>query len=556
MYYSYYGLTENPFKIAPDHRFLYLSETHREALAALVYGLEEGHSFLLLTGEVGTGKTIVLDSFRINIANDIKVIAIANPKISGEDFFYILSRRFNPEGSRLSKAQILEHLEIISNEKAADAHHTLLIIDEAQTLSHDLIEEIRLLSNMPPSVLQVFLVGQPELQELLAQKQFRSLDQRIGIRCDLRPMDRRETEDYIQHRLKVAGCKNYRSIFRQDALDVIYAYSRGIPRVINKLCDQVLITGFAENVRQIPEHIVKKTIRELATDAANPNKEAKKNIFYRLLFTEIKLFSIIVRIILFFVIMLLAAILVMDLMPDKTKPLSLKHNTTVPLAEHRTSQNVEPVRQLIEIGEKPPSTVLTDVTEQPIKEKTISNQPVTSVTSGITPAESVKNKPEQPVPTAAISDKKASPVLQLIPEAPPSHMTEQPIKEKTISNQPVTSVTSGITHEASVKNKPEQPLDTTLAMPGRKAALVQQTLPKEPPSQMSLSHPAVPETSIISVKQGDSLSRLIQTYYGEFNATIFRRVTEFNPHIKNPDTIHPGEKINFPKISGATNSDQ
>jgi type II secretory pathway predicted ATPase ExeA len=494
MYYSYYGLSENPFKIAPDHRFLYLSETHREALAALVYGLEEGHTFLLLTGEVGTGKTIVLDSFRINIAKDIRVIVIANPKISGEDFFYILSRRFNPEGSRLSKAQILEHLEIISGGKAADARHTLLIIDEAQTLSHDLIEEIRLLSNMPPSVLQIFLVGQPELQALLTQKQFRSLDQRIGIRCDLRPMDRRETEDYIQHRLKVAGCKNYRAIFKQDALDVIYTYSRGIPRIINKLCDQVLITGFAENVRQIPEHIVKQTIRELATDGTKPHKETKKYFFYKLLFREIKLFSVIVRILLFFIIILLAAILVMDLMPVKSNPLSLKHSTTVSFAEPRAGQNVEPVQQSIEMGNNTPSTAPADVTDQPIKKETISAPPATSVTSVITPEASVNNKPEQPDPTVAKADKKASPLLQSLPEAPSSLMPSSP--------------------------------------------------------------PAVPEIGIVSVKQGDSLSRLIQTYYGQFNATIFKRVTELNPHIKNPDTIHPGEKLNFPKISDATNSGQ
>jgi general secretion pathway protein A len=494
MYYSYYGLTENPFKIAPDHRFLYLSETHKEALAALVYGLEEGHAFLLLTGEVGTGKTIVLDSFRINIDKNIRVIAIANPKISGEDFFYILSRRFNPEGSRLSKAQILEHLEMVSNEKAADALHTLLIIDEAQTLSHDLIEEIRLLSNMPPSVLQIFLVGQPELKELLAQKQFRSLDQRIGIRCDLRPMGRRETEDYIQHRLKVAGCKNYRSIFRQDALDVVYTYSKGIPRVINKLCDQVLITGFAENVRQIPEHIVKRTIKELATEGSIPHKGANKKYFYTLLFTEIKPFSVIGRIFLFIILILLAAIFVLNLMPDESKILSLKHNTTMSLTEPRASQTVEPVKQSIEFENKTPSRV-------------------------------------------------------------PAEVTDQPIKEETISNSPVTSGAAGITLEAPVKNEPE-PSDPTVVIPDNKAAPVQQSPQEAPTNLMPPSPPAVPETGMVMVKQGDSLTKLIQTYYGEFNDTIFRRVTESNPHIKNPDTIYPGDKLNFPKISDATNSGQ
>jgi type II secretory pathway predicted ATPase ExeA len=494
MYYSYYGLRENPFKIAPDHRFLYLSETHREALAALVYGLEEGHTFLLLTGEVGTGKTIVLDSFRINIDKNIRVIVIANPKISGEDFFYILARRFDLEGNRLSKARILEHLEMISNERAADAPHTLLIIDEAQTLSHDLIEEIRLLSNMPPSVLQIFLVGQPELKELLAQKQFRSLDQRIGIRCDLRPMDRRETEDYIQHRLKVAGCKNYRSTFRQDALGVIYTYSRGIPRVINKLCDQVLINGFAENVRQIPEHIVKQTIKEIATDGTRPHQETK-NYFYKLLFTEIKLFSVIVRILLFFILTLLAAILVMDLMLDEPKTFSLARHPGGSLYEPRASQNAEPVKQSIEIEKKNQSPIPTDVTSLPIKKETISNPPVTSVTASITPEASVKNKLEQSNPTAVIPEKQAAPVQQSLQDAPPRLMLPSP-------------------------------------------------------------SPAVPEIGTVMVKQGDSLSRLIQTYYGEFNDTIFRRVAESNPQIKNPDTIYPGDKLNFPKISDATNSGQ
>ena len=316
-------------------------------------------------------------------------------KFQIEDFFYILSCRFDLGENRLSKARLLEHLEMISNEKPADVRHTLLIIDEAQTLSHDLIEEIRLLSNMPPSVLQIFLVGQPELQELLTQKQFRSLDQRIGIRCDLRPMDRRETADYIQHRLKIAGCKNYRSVFKQGALDVIYTYSRGIPRVINKLCDQVLITGFAENVRQIPEYIVKQTIKELATDGTRLHKEAKKNYFYKLLFTEIKSFSVIVQIILFLILTLFAAILVMDLLPDQPKTPSLvRHQTGFP-TEPRASQNVEPVKQSIKIEIKNQSTMPASMADIPIEE-TINNPPMTSVTTGITPEASAKNKPEQP----------------------------------------------------------------------------------------------------------------------------------------------------------------
>ena len=283
MYYSYYGLKENAFKITPDPRFLFLSETHKEALAALVYGLEEGHTFLLLTGEVGTGKTIVLESFRANVDKNVKVILLANPTLSSDEFFYILTRRFGLEGDSLNKARLLDHLETAGDDKVKKTPHTLLIFDEAQALSHDLFEEIRLLSNLNPSILQIFLVGQPEMKERLALKEYKSLDQRIGIRCDLRPMDRSETEAYIQHRLKVAGTNNYRAIFRKDALDLIFTCTGGIPRVINNLCDQVLITGFAQNVRQIPAHIVKKTIDALTGMEADrtgvSNKTASTNFY-------------------------------------------------------------------------------------------------------------------------------------------------------------------------------------------------------------------------------------------------------------------------------------
>jgi len=147
MYYSFYGLKENAFKIAPDPRFLFLSETHREALAALVYGLEEGHTFLLLTGKVGTGKTLVLESFRANVDKNVKVILLANPTLTSDEFYYILARRFGIESDSVHKARLLDRLEMTSDDEDKKTLHTLLIFDEAQALNRNLLEEIRFLSN-------------------------------------------------------------------------------------------------------------------------------------------------------------------------------------------------------------------------------------------------------------------------------------------------------------------------------------------------------------------------------------------------------------------------
>jgi general secretion pathway protein A len=494
MYYSYYGLKENAFKITPDPRFLFLSETHKEALAALVYGLEEGHTFLLLTGEVGTGKTIVLESFRANVDKNVKVILLANPTLSSDEFFYILTRRFGLEGDSLYKARLLEHLETAEDDKVKKTPHTLLIFDEAQALSHDLFEELRLLSNLNPSILQIFLVGQPELKERLALKECKSMDQRIGIRCDLRPMDRSETEAYIQHRLKVAGTNNYRAIFRQDALDLIFTCTGGIPRVINNLCDQVLITGFAENVRQIPAHIVKQTIDALGRDGGRENRKSKKNSFYKFLFTEIKPLSAkgLILLVIFFVI-IIAAFLFIERMGNKTA-ISMRHTTELSPALPAIKQNTETVRNMAEIEEAKQIKIPVPENSRNLQDESRGNPPVNSITSSIPAEAETKDKPEQLNPTASTTDNNLVPAQQ-----------------------------------------------------------AQQEISTGPLSPPSLS---APELEVIRVNQDDTMARLIQNYYGQFNETIFRKVTACNPHIKNPDKIYPGEKLNFPKKIDTINSGQ
>jgi general secretion pathway protein A len=542
MYYSFYGLKENPFKIVPDHRFLYLSETHKEALAALVYGLEEGHTFLLLTGEVGTGKTIVLESFRINIDKNIRVMVISNPKITVEDFFYSLARRFNLEANSFNKIKVLEHLEMISDKTIANTHHTLLIVDEAQTLSRDLIEEIRLLSNIPSSVLQIFLVGQPELKELLSHREFTSLDQRIGIRCQLRSMDHRETQDYIEHRLKIAGATNYRSIFRQDAFDLIFNYTRGVPRVINNLCDQILITGFSKNVRTIPAYIVKQTIKELDYDGFGHHSKIEKNKFYKLFFTEIKPISIIGRFILLCILIILIVILCWELIFLKhTAPLIYTAN--LPFVAPAISQNAETAGQTAVSKNNAQDPLPAPIDSPPIKEKNSNTPSVTSIIVSMPIETSIKDEPKQQTSAAPMSQIQADFADNL------------PMRNGNVSNQTELSLTLSRSPEITIKDEPKQDAATTI-LSEKLSAPDQRALHKYQTDHVSAPLPVDSFVETVKIKQGDTFGKLITIHYGQFNDAIFRKVTASNPHIKNPDIIHPGEKLNFPQISNDINSVQ
>jgi len=492
MYYSFYGLKENAFKITPDPRFLFLSETHREALAALVYGLEEGHTFLLLTGKVGTGKTIVLESFRANVDKDVKVILLANPTLSSDEFYYILARRFGIEGDSLHKARLLDRLETICDDTVKKTLHTLLIFDEAQAINRDLLEEIRLLSNISTSIIQIFFVGQPELRERLSQQEFESLDQRIGMRCELRPMDRIETEAYIHNRLRVAGCNNYRSVYNKDALDAIFHYTRGIPRLINTLCDQVLITGFAQNVRQIQSGVVEETIKELNADgfsqfkASDRHKSPNKLISRRTSFDARSLAAI-----LLIIVIVIAILFVIEGIGNDVKN-SIRYTT-----------NISPVFL-----------------------------PPQQKDAGISPSDSDKS-------------------LHTDIEAPDKIIQQN---EGSDNNQTVNTVTSSITLEPEEPKKPEQqPLPEITTK--NQTLPVQQPTRESSQAALSPQAPVSPEMETITVKQGDTLVSLIENYYGQYAYGRLEKVAEYNPQIKNLNIIRPGEKIVFPKLPDEKNSD-
>lgn len=272
MYEQFYGLHEKPFNVTPDPRFLYLSKHHQEALAHLMYGITERKGFIVITGEVGTGKTTLLRSLLDRLDTRVKTALIFNPSLSLEDFFLLVSDEFELEPEGRSKGQFLLALNQFLLDCSSHGEIAVLIIDEAQNLSPELMEEIRMLLNLETAsekLLQIVLSGQPELLEKLNLPELRQLKQRISLRYDVHPLTKPEAAEYIHERLRKAGAKNS-SLFTAEAVETIYEYSRGIPRLINILCDSSLLTGYADEQERIEAAIVRESIADLeGTEPSN-----------------------------------------------------------------------------------------------------------------------------------------------------------------------------------------------------------------------------------------------------------------------------------------------
>jgi general secretion pathway protein A len=264
MYTEYYGLVRLPFEMSPDPSFLYLGEAHREGLATLVYAVNSGKGFVMLTGEVGTGKTTLLHALLGQLDSTTNSAFIFNPRLDPMGFFRMLFHELGVGPACETKAEYLLVLNQYLIDKLAANERVILIVDEAQNLSAEMLEEIRLLSNLetPTSkLIQIMLVGQPELQELVDQPELRQLRQRIALRHHLRPFDEAEVAEYVEERLAKAGYTG-RAIFKKKALRELYRLTEGTPRLINNICDGTLLLGY---VRQ-ETSLGSAAVREVAAD--------------------------------------------------------------------------------------------------------------------------------------------------------------------------------------------------------------------------------------------------------------------------------------------------
>jgi general secretion pathway protein A len=269
MYLTYYGLACSPFEMTPDPAFLYLGEAHREGLATLVYGVRSRKGFVLLTGEVGTGKTTLLHALLAQLDAGTASAFIFNPRLEPLDFFRVLFDELGIEENCRTKADYLLALNRFLIARLERNQPTLLIVDEAQNLSEEMLEEIRLLSNLetPTSkLLQIMLVGQPELAEMLAKPALRQLRQRIVLRHSLRPFDGSETTAYVEERLRLAGYTG-KGLFDKKALSELHEISGGIPRLVNAICDGALLLGYARELDELSRDVIREVARDLALEA-------------------------------------------------------------------------------------------------------------------------------------------------------------------------------------------------------------------------------------------------------------------------------------------------
>jgi general secretion pathway protein A len=263
MYREFYGFQEKPFTIVPDPAFLYLSDKHRLALSYLEYGLMDGVGFILLSGEIGTGKTTLIKQLLTQLETDMEVAVIFNTNVSAEQLLELILNEFELKPEARGKASYLDTLNQFLIGKHGSGHRVLLIVDEAQNLSQEALEEIRMLSNLQTDkdpLLQILTVGQPGFRTRLQHPSLAQLAQRIVVSYHLAPLSLEETKSYISHRLKVAGGKNDQ-LFTPEAVERIFHHSGGIPRNINVLCDAALVYGYADELSsldaQVIEHVVK-----------------------------------------------------------------------------------------------------------------------------------------------------------------------------------------------------------------------------------------------------------------------------------------------------------
>lgn len=265
MYREFYGVIRSPFEMTPDPAFLYLGESHQEGLATLVYGVRARKGFVLLTGEVGTGKTTLLHSLLAQLDPSTASAFIFNPRLDPEDFFRVLFDEFGIKVDCRTKGEYLLTLNNFLIDRLERNETALLIIDEAQNLSPEMLEEIRLLSNLetPTSkLLQIMLVGQPELNEMLMQPGLRQLRQRIVLRHHLRPFTPAELEDYVNARLRLAGYSG-KGLFDRAARKALFAVTGGIPRLANVVCDGALLTGYGRGMATIGGNLIREVARDL-----------------------------------------------------------------------------------------------------------------------------------------------------------------------------------------------------------------------------------------------------------------------------------------------------
>jgi general secretion pathway protein A len=276
MYKRFYHLKQNPFEITPDPSFLIATRKHNEALAALYYGVKRRKGFVVMTGEVGTGKTLLVRCLlQVLNRNEVAYAYVFNPRLSPMEFLQYIAGDLRLPVAGKSKSELLLDMSSFLIGRHQKGQATVLVVDEAHHLSEDVLEEVRLLTNLETSdakLLQILLVGQPELEEKLDSVDLRQLKQRIALRSHLDPIDLEETQGYIYRRLQLAGNAEPSRVFPRETIAEVHRQSRGVPRLINTICENALIHGYARQLQSIPAEVIKEIASDFRLNAEKPKK--------------------------------------------------------------------------------------------------------------------------------------------------------------------------------------------------------------------------------------------------------------------------------------------